>query len=333
MPHQISANIVYAQFAAVSSAPTFDQVAAEKGLDASALRQGHCSLFADEFASLMRACFEKYDDEALGFTHKPLRLGTFRMMCHATLGCYNLRRALLRLCDYFRLLSDEFDFRLLEQGYEASLLLTHTPKPGVDNGYFIGMLYIIFWRYLAWLSDGPLLLHQLAFKFTDTDWQQEAPLVFGCPVYFQQSQNKMVFSSHYLNSPIRQDNQSLVKFLADAPECLLSHYRADDSYSAKIRNRLSQLAQPENVTLDVMAQYFACSSQSLSRKLRKEGHSFQQLKDKVRKTRTINLLLQTDLSISEVSQRLGFSEDAVFYRTFKKWTGLTPSAYRKANLG
>jgi len=42
---------------------------------------------------------------------------------------------------------------------------------------------------------------------------------------------------------------------------------------------------------------------------------------------------QSDLSINEITYLLGFSEPSNFTRTFKRWTGSTPSAFREAALG
>jgi AraC-like DNA-binding protein len=35
-----------------------------------------------------------------------------------------------------------------------------------------------------------------------------------------------------------------------------------------------------------------------------------------------------DLSLQQIAEQLGFSEPSAFHRAFKKWTGLTPGAYR-----
>jgi AraC family transcriptional regulator len=50
----------------------------------------------------------------------------------------------------------------------------------------------------------------------------------------------------------------------------------------------------------------------------------------LRTTRAQTLLAETDLSISEVSQRVGYSSPSHFTKAFRQATGLTPRAFRKA---
>jgi AraC-like DNA-binding protein len=44
-------------------------------------------------------------------------------------------------------------------------------------------------------------------------------------------------------------------------------------------------------------------------------------------------LTHSDLSISDISDRLGFSEARSFQRRFKAWTGITPGEFRRAHHG
>lgn len=328
MPHLIANIIVNAQLSAIADAVQRNKFLHSVGITQPLLNDQAALLDATDFARLMRICFNQLDDEAMGFTHKPMRVGTFRMMCHATIGCGNIRRAILRIAEYFRLLSDEFCFELQEQGDDAAFVIHHQAKPDVNNDYFIAMLFTIFWRYLAWLMDAPLLLNRCYFTFDGQGWPQQTQSVFNCPVFFQRKQNAIIFPQAYLNQIIKQDTQSLSLFLANAPENILSRYEPPSTWSAKVKAQLSELADVETSSLELMAKTFDCSAATLARRLRQEGHQFQQIKDKVRKARTIHLLLNTDLPISQISSQLGFSEDAVFYRSFKKWTGLTPKSYR-----
>lgn len=50
----------------------------------------------------------------------------------------------------------------------------------------------------------------------------------------------------------------------------------------------------------------------------------------LRTTRAQTLLAETDLSISEVSARVGYSSSSHFTKAFRQATGLTPRAFRKA---
>jgi AraC-like DNA-binding protein len=72
------------------------------------------------------------------------------------------------------------------------------------------------------------------------------------------------------------------------------------------------------------------SPQTLRRHLREEGSSFQELKDHLRRDLAIYHLGRDELSIQAITEQLGFSEPSAFHRAFKKWTGLTPGAYRAA---
>ncbi len=290
-------------------------------------------LTSDQFATLMRTVYELANDESGGYTDKPLRLGTFRMMCHATVNCSNLRQALLRMMQYFRLISDELDWSLDESGEEAKLTFQHHSQSPPVNGYFVACMLTIIWRWSAWMVDYPLLLNRVYLAFSSEDFQNELQGIFKTTVYCQKNKNQLVIPSKYLNLPVKQNSQSLILFLQNTPECLLSNYQPDNSYSAQIKNILEDTESLESVTLSSLAEQFNCSTQTLARKLKNEGHQFQELKDKVRKNKAIDLLLKSELPISDISSQLGFSEDSVFYRTFKKWTGSTPSQYRQQQIG
>jgi len=53
---------------------------------------------------------------------------------------------------------------------------------------------------------------------------------------------------------------------------------------------------------------------------------------KIKINKAINLLNSTNMTIGEISERTGFSDQNYFGITFKKVTGISPKAYRKGNF-
>ena len=68
---------------------------------------------------------------------------------------------------------------------------------------------------------------------------------------------------------------------------------------------------------------------SLQRRLKEENTSFNAVREQVRRELTQRYLAD-NLSISEISFLLGFSEPSAFFRAFKRWTGMTPIEARRA---
>ncbi len=70
------------------------------------------------------------------------------------------------------------------------------------------------------------------------------------------------------------------------------------------------------------------SAPTLRRRLKGEGTSFQKIKDDARCDAACLCLNRLELSINDVSLRMGFTDPSAFHRSFKKWMGQTPGQFR-----
>ena len=99
--------------------------------------------------------------------------------------------------------------------------------------------------------------------------------------------------------------------------------------AARIQGHLLQ-CDGQYPTLEQMAVLENVSPRTLIRRLREEGVTYQQLLDMVREELACWLLVQTSLSIEAIAESLGYQDTSNFSRTFRRWLGITPSAFRDA---
>ncbi len=76
-----------------------------------------------------------------------------------------------------------------------------------------------------------------------------------------------------------------------------------------------------------LARLMHMSARTLERALSKEGTSYSELYERVGHERACEMLADGRLSISDISQRLGYSNIGAFSRAFKRRSGVTPSEF------
>ncbi|WP_380872126.1 hypothetical protein ACFB49_30740 [Sphingomonas sp. DBB INV C78] len=110
----------------------------------------------------------------------------------------------------------------------------------------------------------------------------------------------------------------------------LLYMQSFEPMSNKIRHIIGEFIQgggnfPDSFNV---AQHLGISPSTLSRRLRQENTSFQDLKSSCQEAAAKRFLRQGDLSMHEISQRLGFWDVRSFRRAFQNWTGVLPSTFR-----
>jgi AraC-like DNA-binding protein len=98
------------------------------------------------------------------------------------------------------------------------------------------------------------------------------------------------------------------------------------SLSQAVEGLLS-LGEPE---IAAAAEAAGVSVRTLQRHLRDAGDSFGELVARLRLRAAARLLADPDLKVIEISASLGYTDSANFTRAFRRWTGLSPQAFRRA---
>lgn len=98
------------------------------------------------------------------------------------------------------------------------------------------------------------------------------------------------------------------------PNLVLSFLEADQNFGAP---------------LSAAAAALGYSERGLRRQLERSGTSYRKLTEQVLESRARALLLNSCQPITTIAQDLGYDTPSNFARSFKRWTGTTPKAFRE----
>lgn len=109
--------------------------------------------------------------------------------------------------------------------------------------------------------------------------------------------------------------------------------KRDRSSSGKVTDRLrksicSCLKSDSIVNASGAAQSLGYSVRTLQRLLLAEGTTFSETLEAVRRELATEMLTSSDMAVTEISDKLGYSSVANFSRAFHRWKGVSPSEFR-----
>ncbi len=293
------------------------------------LRDPKARIHVDLVAKLYEGIAKALNDEFMGFTERPCKVGTFALMAEWVSSAETLEELLNRGIRFYNQITDELQMSLQYEG-EHVYLTTVFRRPELDfEHFYIEYWHVIWHRFASWYIGKPIKLLGAYINYTPMD-AEEFRVLYRCPTYLKSKVNRLVFHRSYLSQPLVKSQRELQVFLRRAPIDLLTIPGEDTSLTALINQLLapksqSRLQLPNSQTI---ARELGMSEQTLRRKLNAEGTSYQQIKDNLRSDLAAKLLGNRNLTIAEVAHQLDFSEPRAFTRAFKQWTGLTPRVFR-----
>ncbi len=92
---------------------------------------------------------------------------------------------------------------------------------------------------------------------------------------------------------------------------------------------IPQINAEFGLSIEQIASDLNLTKRTLQRRLQSQNTNFAQLRDDLRFHYAIKYLIDDNLSVDLVSRALDFSDRTSFTNAFKRWTGLSPSTFRK----
>ena len=155
------------------------------------------------------------------------------------------------------------------------------------------------------------------------------PRMGGVRPEFGAASNSLSFDSKLLSLRLPQANPVTVAMCERACEELMERRRARLGAAECVRQYLA--AVPLNLAPDLLqaARTLGLSDRTLKRRLQDEGVSYRVLLAEVRGRQANDLLADDTLSLTQIAERMGFSDLSSFSQAYKRWFGVAPSLGRK----
>lgn len=178
-----------------------------------------------------------------------------------------------------------------------------------------------------WLTGQALQYSKVCLPYARPDHHDEYVSTFGCEISYDSPGHAIYFDQGYLQTPLLTANMELRRIKKNQCEKALQRWQSRFSITERV-NAILVDTYPHFPTLDQVAEQLHSSRSCLYRKLQINQTSYQSLINDFKREQSIRLLRGTVMTVSEVAERLGFSDASSFRRAFKNWTGMQPSSIR-----
>lgn len=247
-----------------------------------------------------------------------MRVSSHGFLGFAAMTANTVREALELAARFASTRTSALGLALHVEGELASVAIEErTPLPGALREVLVLALVIGIWQLGTQLTGRPLegsgecAFPRPAFPIPD------ARLRFDRPVH------RLVFPAAELELPLVTADAAAKRLAAAQLERELASLE-EGALVGRVRAALSE----RSPAIEELARSLKMSPRTLKRRLAELGTTYSELRDDQRRQRALLLLDDRSLSISEIAVRLGYTELPNFTRAFKKWTGITPAAYR-----
>ena len=157
--------------------------------------------------------------------------------------------------------------------------------------------------------------------------------IFGAPVQFGCKTNVLVIERELCDREVPAADGRLYPLVKRQLERLLEESGPEDGTLVLVRRAVGESLRHGDPHLADVAKRVTMGTRMLQRRLREAGVDFKTLVDDTRHRLAARYLSQRKRTLTEVAYLLGYSEVSAFNRAFRRWTGSTPSDYRRRLSG
>lgn len=298
------------------------------GVEAARLADPDARLPAGQADALWREAFAAAGDPCLALhAAEATPFGAFTALDYLAASSATLGEGLARVAAYFPLVDPRGRIDVRPASGAVALVFHATagralPPPAQE--YTLAVLCLR----ARQVASAPWKPDQVRFTFPRPQGAGEHARLFEVEPRFEARQAALVLPRAAWELPTRAPDPGLSSLLDDHAR-RLAGAAAAESLADQVRSAIAADLPGREPALEAVARRLGQSRRSLQRRLGASGTSFAALVAGVRRERAESFLASREVSVAEVSWLLGFSEQSAFTRAFRRWTGRSPTEYRR----
>ena len=155
---------------------------------------------------------------------------------------------------------------------------------------------------------------------------------FRASLEFASDAFEVVYRLDALRHPPRTSDPALHALLLDYAEQKLSDALRPRGTAERVRELVTQMwrhGAGELPSRSQVARLLRVTPRTLSRWLEADGKTYSDVLDEFRALAATRGLQRPEGTLGRLAQQLGFKDQSAFTRAFRRWTGMTPGAYRR----
>jgi AraC-like DNA-binding protein len=251
---------------------------------------------------------------------------TFGILGVAWLGSESLREALRRLVRFARVVTTA-PMMLAFQEDPPTLRFGRSPGP-VESVTVDALLAAVL--VMARLVSRPGLAPvELRLAHADHGRAAEYRKLFACRVVFDAPDYALTFRAADLDERLAGHEAEIARRAELAAERYLGLVDCGRT-TAEVRRALSELLLSGPAGIAEVAARLHRGTSTLQRQLQQEGVTYRGVLDGTRRMLAEGWLADGETPLSQIAYLLGFADQSGFARAFRRWTGVSPSDFRRS---
>lgn len=289
----------------------------------------------DRLAATLDAAAEELSLETFG-----LRLGShfdlegLGLLTYAVLNADTVETGVKNLVRYLGTLIEGIQARLVvdPETVTLSVSLSDVPVERARQLQEGGVLVLL--RMLRRLvGDDAWTPQAVAFAHAAPADTAEHRRVFGGEPLFDASANEIRFAPKVLGVSVPDADRSRLPVVEQRLREVLRDEPEDEPWLAELRVQIAGRLCDGHPSLVDLAPRVGMSARTLQRRLAERNIVYRDLVQEARRRLALRYLERGDTDLTEIAFLLGYSELSAFAHAFRRWTGRSPGAYRRAASG